>query len=69
MIGPFMGGQFAQWAGDRVAFAVLVVQYLVWGMPEPFRKWLNRNNKTASSAVLDKYMAMSEEELMNMAGK
>lgn len=29
MVGPFMGGAFAEWAGDRVAFAVLVAVCLV----------------------------------------
>ena len=29
MVGPFMGGTFAEWAGDRAAFGVLVIVCLV----------------------------------------
>jgi hypothetical protein len=54
-----------------LAFAVLVVQYLVWGMPEPFRRWLNRNYVAPQQAGpdLDQLMNMSEEELMNLMKK
>jgi len=33
-----------------LTFVVLVLQYLVWGMPEPLRRWLNRNPKSGETA-------------------
>jgi hypothetical protein len=54
-----------------LALAVLVVQYLVWGMPEMFRKWLNQAYVPSQHAGPDfeKLMSMSEEELMNLGTK
>ena len=51
-----------------IAFSVLVVQYLVWGMPEFFRNYLNRHYKPMS-LDMNKIMSMSEEEIMGLAQK
>lgn len=39
----------------------IILQYLVWGMPDFFRRWLNRNYQ---SPVPETEAAMTEEEIM-----
>ncbi len=41
-----------------------VVQYLTWVMPEPLRRWLNRNYHPAIAESPGTFMAMSEEDVM-----
>ena len=42
----------------------IILQYLVWGMPEALRRWLNRNYQ---SPVPETEAAMTEEEIMRGA--
>jgi len=45
-----------------ISIAAIVLQYLVWVMPEGFRRWLNRNYQ---SPVQDEAeLTLSEEEIM-----
>lgn len=34
-----------------MTIVAIVLQFLVWAMPEPFRRWLNRENRSATSPV------------------
>jgi hypothetical protein len=44
-----------------ISVVAIILQYLVWVMPEPFRKWLNRNQQIhAEEQVHDQALAIFE---------
>lgn len=67
MLLPIPYANFEYWTNTIITMLAVVVQYITWVMPEPVRRFLNRNYQPVITASPSELMAMAEKELMKSA--
>jgi hypothetical protein len=67
MLLPIPYANFENWTNTIITMLAVLVQYITWVMPEPVRRFLNRNYQPVLTASPNELMAMAEKEMMKTA--